>query len=812
MKKIIFFLFVGLATTALLAQTGQIQGKVLNEQHQPVADAEIKVHNLSKTTFTTSDGEYVLTLNPGTYILEINANQLFPHKEKISIEANTVQEINILLQEKVELEQIELFGALNKPPEKLDQITRLPLKPNENIQTITTISEKVIEKQGILTISDAVRNAPGLYTYATYGNRSESIGGRGFRGLPVLKNGVRVHSDFRGQGFLTDLQGIESVQVIKGAATISQGFGLDLGAPGGVVNLVTKVPDFKNFGEVAFRYGSWNQIRPTIDINQVLNQNKTLAFRINGAYEHSDGYRDHNSNNRFYVNPSLRFMPNDKWDLKFEMDYLDDKRTPDPGTVNLSADNTQNLIYDLPKEQFLGFESNELSNKNFTYSTTVKYNVNDRLYVRAGFYGSNLDTDGYTTSLRQIVNDQGIIEHPTLVNRSIGRSPFRKDDNLIGQFDVVLHNIYSGAFKHLAQIGADVRNTKVQTKNFGSIGIDQIDILSNEITNTLPNEISFRETGSSDQTINQLGILAQYVVEYKNWARFFAGLRFSDYQDTSTNGRLNTETGLIDFSESNSEGTVWNPLLGIMVYPKKEIAVFASYTTNSNPRSASSLDQNGDQLGNETSGQFEVGVKTEWFRNRLRFNTTYFRVENRNMIMQDVGLNDEGNLEFLPWYVKGGDDLRQGIEMEIIGRITKTWEVMAGYSWLNAEYQNSTRFVDGSRPNNTPEHVANLWTHYAFDDGKLAGFNVGAGVYYLGKRPYNDHVFTAYHGITPDLAPWDNQAYTTVNAQLGYTFNQFGVKLFFNNIFDQIGYNAYRNVYINRIDPRNFAIQLNYKF
>jgi len=63
---------------------------------------------------------------------------------------------------------------------------------------------------------------------------------RGYRGIPILKNGIRTNSDFRGTGVLTDMQGIESIQVLKGAAAITQGVATDIGSPGGIINLVTK--------------------------------------------------------------------------------------------------------------------------------------------------------------------------------------------------------------------------------------------------------------------------------------------------------------------------------------------------------------------------------------------------------------------------------------------------------------------------------------------------------------------------------------------------------------------------------------------
>lgn len=56
-------------------------------------------------------------------------------------------------------------------------------------------------------------------------------------------------------------------------------------------------------------------------------------------------------------------------------------------------------------------------------------------------------------------------------------------------------------------------------------------------------------------------------------------------------------------------------------------------------------------------------------------------------------------------------------------------------------------------------------------------------------------------------------AYTTINAQVAYTFKHLTTRVFFNNIFDEIGYSSYyRRGYINQIDPRNFAVNLSYSF
>src|SRR5690606_29266555 len=113
----------------------------------------------------------------------------------IRIKSGQQEELSFSLHEKTsELAEVEVFGVRDRQPEKLETITRLPLKPTDQIQSISVISEELITQQGALSIIEVTRNITGVYAFATYGNKRESLGGRGFRGLPVLKNGVRVHS------------------------------------------------------------------------------------------------------------------------------------------------------------------------------------------------------------------------------------------------------------------------------------------------------------------------------------------------------------------------------------------------------------------------------------------------------------------------------------------------------------------------------------------------------------------------------------------------------------------------------------------
>jgi iron complex outermembrane receptor protein len=307
------------------------------------------------------------TIKTGDIELQASAVSFKTQTITLTLTSSGLKNILITLLPDASLDQVEVFGRRNSHLDKFEALTRLPLEPYEQIQCISVISEKLIENQGALTISEATKNVPGVYTFATYGNKRESMSSRGFRGIPILKNGVRIHSDFRGVGVLTDMQGVDNIQVLKGASSITQGVATDLGSLGGVINIVTKTPKYRFGGQVSQRIGSYGQARTTVDVYGPANEKGNVAYRINGAVERADSFRDGVSSQRFYVNPSFQWKVDDKTKVTIELDHFYDSKTPDVGTVNL-AENDTNAIYDLPYDQFLGFENDRSVTKNTTYA------------------------------------------------------------------------------------------------------------------------------------------------------------------------------------------------------------------------------------------------------------------------------------------------------------------------------------------------------------------------------------------------------------------------------------------------------------
>ncbi|MFU1858226.1 TonB-dependent receptor domain-containing protein [Sphingobacterium sp. NGMCC 1.201703] len=816
--------------SAVYGQTsGIVKGKVVDANNNPLSSVTVSIGD--KTVRTDHKGHFRLQGVAQDAVIRFT----YLGYQTTSIDyvfSSTSPEVVlkpvVLVGNEQAIDEVEVFGERNKKPKGLEMITRMPLKPSDQIQSISVISNKVIQDQGILTLTDAVRNIPGVTLFGSYGGVKESLSTRGFRGIPVLKNGVRMDSQFQTASGVVDMQGVESIQMIKGSAAVTQGVITDLGNAGGVINVVTKTPNFTNSGEVGVRVGSWGQFRPTFDFQTVLDKKETVAFRMDGAYERNDSFRKGLSANRVYLNPSLAWKPTEKTTITLEGDYFNDNRTPVNSAVNLNPSQSINALYVIPNNKFLGMNSDNVNTEMKSFMGQINHELTDRWSIRASIATSSYQVDNLTTSA-SLVNDAD--KKFNTFSRKMSKS-LRDDKNKTFQFDLIGKDLYTGKVKHLVQAGVDYRIADATTTSFGTklslldskiplskpdqaalaAGvIDVIDIhgdWANDLdqvsyVDSLGNKRTGKKVAFEAKTpvrnyYSSIGFMAQDVIEFNKYIKAVLGLRYSEIttKDFTSNG--------------NKRESAWNPMAGIIVTPFENFNVFGSYTNSTSLRSAANPMVDGTKAGASTTEQFEGGIKSDWLDNRLRFNLTYFHIYTSDLTNAEY--NDANQPTGL--YFKAGDLVRDGIEAELNGRVLENLTVMLGYAYLDARYKNSPSYMNGSAPMNAPKHTANAWVQYVFNQGALRNLSLSAGVYYVGDRPVNEYSLTPQgHGEYYGEKPFNMPAYTTLNAQVGYKWRKFDAKVFVNNITNEIGLNSYfRGGFINQIDPRNAAVSLSYKF
>ncbi len=174
---------------------------------------------------------------------------------------------------------------------RIEEITVSANKINENIvdvpQSITVVSEDVIEEKGIKNIPELIKEIPNTFYSPNHGNAMN------FRGLNTSvftsMNPVVIYVDGvpygHAWGFDASLVNVKGVEVLRGP----QGTLYGKDAIGGVISVISKDPADELEGKVGAEYGTFNTIRGFFNVSTPISENK-LYFGINGQHVQEDGW------------------------------------------------------------------------------------------------------------------------------------------------------------------------------------------------------------------------------------------------------------------------------------------------------------------------------------------------------------------------------------------------------------------------------------------------------------------------------------------------------------------------------------------
>src|SRR5579859_1682157 len=196
-------------------------------------------------------------------------------------------------------------------------------------QTIDVIPQRVLEQQATTRLEDALKNVPGITLNAGEGAaRGDTVNLRGFPAFnDFFLDGIRDAAIYTRDSF-----DLESVEVLKGPSAILFG----RGSTGGVINQVSKAPTLSPLKSGTLQFGTNNDVRGTIDVDQPLSD--TAAIRLNSMDERSEvADRDHVRNERWGFAPSIALGIGT--DTQFTANYVhqEENNIPDVGIPFLNG-------------------------------------------------------------------------------------------------------------------------------------------------------------------------------------------------------------------------------------------------------------------------------------------------------------------------------------------------------------------------------------------------------------------------------------------------------------------------------------------
>ncbi|MEL5992817.1 TonB-dependent receptor [Hymenobacter segetis] len=811
---------------------GTVTGRVLLADGQPAEQVSVRLKGSERGTVTAADGTFTLKVPAGWQAFVVSC--LGCQAQEVAVEVQPGQTATLppftLARGEQELQEVTVTGAksLNQ---RTPSIGKMPIAPLDNPQATLTIERPVLEQQQALRLSDVLANVAGVYVMGTTGGTQEEIASRGFAytSANTFKNGVRFNN-----GIIPEVSSLERMEVLKGSAAILYGNV----AAGGVLNLVTKKPQFQRGGSVGLRVGSFGFVKPQFDIYGAVGQSQKVAFRLNGTYERADSYRDGVSSNRVYVNPSLLFRLTPKTDLIIEGDYLRDNRTPDYGigAINYEIQDSRSRFLNVPGA------SNATNQTSATATLTSR--LNDTWQVRA--VGS---FQRYDNALKSAARPTGIIATPgpTYGNWTRGLQRTETAENyFLAQLDLT-GNFRTGRIGHTLLVGADAdqydSNTLAYTNpaspskpTTAVAAYDVINILDPSKVIAQPTErlTDFNSLVRNSLTLGntrRAGFYAQDLLSLSDKVKLLAGLRWS-YQETPSDVyTYNTIASVAaktanTYLENRRYDNAFSPRLGLVYQPIKTTSLFASYANSFAPNTG--IDLQGKSLAPSLIDQFEAGIKNELFKGALSANVTAYRIVNSNQAQAVLPTDPRYTTAATASPMElAGQVTSKGVEVDVQSRPINGISLIAGYSYNQTAYTKSNVYEDGSRLRYNPAHTANASLYYSFGNvfanSALRGLSAGVTAYYVGDRLAGRNNRTLNPATGKPWVDANNNPvadafklialpnYMLFDASLGYSYERFSVRVKLANLLNELSYNVHDDNSISPIAPRNFAATLTYK-
>jgi catecholate siderophore receptor len=610
-------------------------------------------------------------------------------------------------------------------------------------QTITVVPREIIEQQGATSLTDVLRNVPGLTITAGEGGvpagDNLTLRGNSARN-DIFVDGVRDLSPQSRDPF-----NLESVEVTKGPTSAVAG----RGSAGGAINLISKAPGLARAIGGSFAFGNADTQRASLDINTSLARlglGERTAFRMN-ALIHNAGVAGRNivKNDRWGLAPSLSFGLGTPTRLTLSYYKLKQDNVPDYGIPWVPNTNNALVAYrdmpaPVPRDTFYGITARdrEVLNQD-TGTVKLEHDFSDNLTLRSQLRYGRSGRNSATTAPRFASTES------TAINRN-GPNWSAQDRIWDSQTDFRA-NFNTGGIRHALVTGMAFTNEHNirQTRTFSAA-------TPTTLLDPNPND-PYLGTITGNPNIGRITGNTQSA-----WA--FDTAKFGQHWEATGGGR-------IDRFDVNGVNTTPAPVqqkvtfgsvrAGLIYKPVQSGSIYGSYGTSISP----SLEGLSYQTANtaippEKTYTGEVGVKWEAARSRLLLSGALFRVAKDNA-------RTPGLLPTDPPQVLSGRQVSQGLELSASGAITRQVRVLASYTLIDARIRSSNTPAEVGRYfQNTPRNSASVWITYT-----AKKFMLGAGPRFMGRR-FGNNINTRRVDAYRTL---DLMAGYTVNRHLDFRFN-----------------------------------------
>jgi len=612
-------------------------------------------------------------------------------------------------------------------------------------QTVIAIRKELFEQQGATTLTEALRNTPGVGTFFLGENGNTNTGDAVYlRGFDT--SGSLFVDGIRDIGSISrDIFNIEQIDVLKGPAGTDTG----RGAPTGSINLNSKQPLLRGFGKASLVAGSSDRLRATADLNTVLDRRRGIAVRLNALdQDNGNPARDEVKDKRWAVAPSIAFGLNSP--TRFYLDYLHVKQDnlPDggvptvglPGYTSPSAAKPElNGAAPVDPKHFYGSVADfdrvradmvtgildHAFSPRMRLRNTSRYGKTRQFYMLSAFMGSNANL---VTAPAPAYPGVRSADPSTWLLLRTNRTIKDQENTILANQTVLTTEFDTGTLRHTLVSGLDLTNEKQVNHSYGGGGALPPAKLYDPDPAALPAGLNLQRTGARNQ--GEVSTVSGYLLDTiklgDQWL-FGASVRIDhfdvNYDALPARGATTAATH-VELTDSVTSGKV-----SLLYKPAENGSVYALWANAKQPPGSNlTLSTGLNSASNpiydpQVSVTTEVGTKWEVLDRRLGLNAALFRTELKNEVEQDPVIPTT--------YYQTGRKRVQGVELSAVGQLTRDWSVSAGYSWMDTSIE-AGRLVTASGENAltyTPKNAFTSWTTYT----SPSGLKIGGGARYSGR-------------------------------------------------------------------------------
>jgi iron complex outermembrane recepter protein len=572
-------------------------------------------------------------------------------------------------------------------------------------QSISVITQSQLQAQNPQTVKDAL-----LYTAGVAADQRSSLGGYDIvysRGFVLDRFWDEMKILGGSSGFTTpqvDPYALQRIEVLRGPSSVLYGYN----SPGGILNLVSKVPTFTPYREMEFVTGSYDRKQGGFDFSGALDADQKFALRLTGLARDLDNQVDFTKTERYLFAPSLTWKPTDRTTLTI-LTYL--QQDPHVGLYNFvpaQGSVLSNVNGKIPVNFYAGDPNfNTLNREQGGVGYLFEHQFSDDLIIRQKV--RFMHTEG---TMRQVLplaleDDQSTLDRFTQYDH--------ENINALTNDNQVLARFFTGIIQHTLIVGYDYQLLSEDDR----LGQDFTSSI-NVFAPTYYQNITAPEiTNATNQSLSQSGTYAQDQIKIDRFILTLSGRR--DWVNTNTFNVLDNSS-IYQKDQANT-----SRIGGTYVFDYG-IAPYASYANSFQPVTGTDIDSK--PFKPTTGTQKEVGLKFQppnW--------NVLFTFAGYDLVQQNVLTTNPVNPVFS---VQTGEIESRGIEFEAKASLADGLDAIGTYTSQSVKVTQSNGDDLGKRPLNIPNHMASLWLYYTMPAGSwFSGLGFGGGARYMGDT-YGD--------------------------------------------------------------------------